>query len=453
MSSSLHVPCAHRTLLLEPSAHATTAGYYPPTAGQLAAVLSTAKGSQSKKDVYGAGTFPAPLVLPNDELALDPECPEQDMKEWLGERKQISGKRKVIYVAAPPAVNDASFISNWVTPCSRSNNPPSTPSPTTPDITAYLSAFYHGVPVRPLPIPLSFALWDTESKAPLPKRSRSRPKPTYIALCTDRDATRIRTRPDPTRTFLRQLCLDDLLDCAIAILPADAYALLLLVQHDLFEDADDFACGRAYGGSRVAVVSMARYRPALDAQQGVERVHAWPACHCRAYVGACCGHETRTEKRDAKRRKVEKGAEPEVVWQEVSPGTAQPAAAECPLELAVRAHAALPLLDTSSSSVPASPGALSALWLTRVCRTASHELGHCFGIEHCVYYACVMQGTASIGEDVRQPPYLCPVDLAKVLVASGARVKERYKALLGFNKKHKESLIDFYGQCSEEILP
>ena len=131
---------------------------------------------------------------------------------------------------------------------------------------------------------------------------------------------------------------------------------------------------------------------------------------------------------------MQKGAETEGVGQEVS---AQATTAECPLELAVRAHAALPLLGTSSSSVPASPGALSALWLTRVCRTASHELGHCFGIDHCVYYACVMQGAASIGEDARQPPYLCPVDLAKVLIVSGATAKERYKALLDFNKQHK----------------
>ena len=56
-----------------------------------------------------------------------------------------------------------------------------------------------------------------------------------------------------------------------------------------------------------------------------------------------------------------------------------------------------------------------------------------------------MQGSASVAEDIRQPPYLCPVDLKKVLIAIGEglgeggdgkrleeREIERYKALLEF---------------------
>ena len=61
-----------------------------------------------------------------------------------------------------------------------------------------------------------------------------------------------------------------------------------------------------------------------------------------------------------------------------------------------------------------------------------------------MYYACIMQGTASVPEDLRQPPYLCPVDEAKV----GAIIKQRghaeegstssrEKALLNFTKKHE----------------
>jgi archaemetzincin len=34
-----------------------------------------------------------------------------------------------------------------------------------------------------------------------------------------------------------------------------------------------------------------------------------------------------------------------------------------------------------------------------------------------------MQGTASIAEDVRQPPYLCPVCLAKVAYAIGVELR------------------------------
>jgi archaemetzincin len=112
-----------------------------------------------------------------------------------------------------------------------------------------------------------------------------------------------------------------------------------------------------------------------------------------------------------------------------------------PLKAAVLAHNILPSLNSSPS-----PTVLSGLWLGRVCRTASHELGHCFGIAHCVYYACSMQGSASIIEDARQPPYLCPVDLAKVLKATGADVKERYEALVSFCDQHKDAhLFAGYG--------
>lgn len=100
---------------------------------------------------------------------------------------------------------------------------------------------------------------------------------------------RIRTRAAPDGLFPRQLNLDDLLDTAISMLPEDAYALLFLVNHDLFEDdGDTFVCGRAYGGSRVAIVSGARYSPDLDGIRSVERQHAWPASHCENYLSACC---------------------------------------------------------------------------------------------------------------------------------------------------------------------
>ncbi|OWZ23232.1 hypothetical protein PHMEG_0001894 [Phytophthora megakarya] len=84
------------------------------------------------------------------------------------------------------------------------------------------------------------------------------------------------------------------------------------------------------------------------------------------------------------------------------------------------------------ASVSASSQSDATLWLARFCRTASHELGHCFGMDHCVYYACSMQGSAGLSEDARQPPYLCPVDLAKMLHATGADSTDRYKAILSF---------------------
>jgi hypothetical protein len=79
----------------------------------------------------------------------------------------------------------------------------------------------------------------------------------------------------------------------------------------------------------------------------------------------------------------------------------------------------------SANAIPSLEG-LAALWLGGVCRTASHELGHCFGIDHCVYCACAMQGSASLAEDARQPIYFCPLDLAKLLHATGADMVDHY---------------------------
>ncbi len=212
----------------------------------------------------------------------------------------------------------------------------------------------------------------------------------------------------------------------------------MLVDHDIYEDEDDyFACGRAYGGSRIAVVSMARYHPGLDEKQGLEREHAWPASHCETYVKDLCRLVPEKKPSKAGKGKMKK----EIIVIDDDDEDAEMVKVVSPIQAAVSAHCSLPSLDEG----PSSP-ILNGLWLGRVCRTASHELGHCFGIDHCTYYACSMQGTASIIEDSRQPPYLCPVDLVKVLKATGADIMERYQALLAFCAKHEDvHLLAAYG--------
>ena len=73
-------------------------------------------------------------------------------------------------------------------------------------------------------------------------------------------------------------------------------------------------------------------------------------------------------------------------------------------------------------------------------------------MDHCVYYACVMQATASLPEDVRQPPYLCPVDLAKMLRATGADEGERYEALLAFCGRHEGGAAGWFTAFQAWIL-
>lgn len=428
-SSSSPSTCKHNLLNFTPSTHAAEVGYRTPTAQQQRTALG--KRKRDVDDEISSATFPAPLVLPGDELSLDPQCPGQSLDDWRCEedRNEVTRERNVIYVAAPPDVApDVEFIRSWGNPQlegdgsrkkdapspgngSSSSIPPSEQPFQIEEILDYLAAFFYGMPVKILPPgSLLFTSWGDKKPKNSAAKARHTSAPRFIGLNTPIECIRIRTRASSDGIFPRQLNLDDLLDTAISILPQDAYALLLLMQHDLFEDADDeFVCGRAYGGSRVAVISTARNNPSLDSRANVEIEHAWPASHCASYMKACCeaasasASKTKTKRRGPKKpSKLSKSAPPP-----------QPTITTA-LQAAISAFTPTTALPSPSPS----PSSISTLWLSRVCRTASHELGHCFGIDHCIYHACVMQGSASLREDVRQPPYLCPVDLAKVLEAT-----------------------------------
>ena len=52
--------------------------------------------------------------------------------------------------------------------------------------------------------------------------------------------------------------------------------------------------------------------------------------------------------------------------------------------------------------------------LRRALKLSAHELGHMFGLQHCVFYECLMNGTNSLAELDGQPLHLCPVCLAKL---------------------------------------
>jgi archaemetzincin len=73
--------------------------------------------------------------------------------------------------------------------------------------------------------------------------------------------------------------------------------------------------------------------------------------------------------------------------------------------------------------------------LSRSCRLVSHEIGHMFGMRHCIYYRCNMNGMNSIEESDRQSAYLCPVCLRKLHYVLHFDVIDRYKNLYFFYKK------------------
>ena len=413
--------CDHVNLVLHSSSHAESAGYIQPDTAKLAAATSVS-GRVSKSNTFptaasSPSTFPAPLVLPEDDIAYDPKQPGQSLRGWIQmkTRNEVTARRKTIYVVDPSKCHDPSLsrrLEIWTQPKVGKSNAPRINKPSTQDVVDYLQAFYLGMNVKRLNDFFEFTSWDESETS-------NAEAPNFIGLIAKKEIVRIRTRSCPDQIFQRQLNLSDLLDACISALPGDAYALVLLTDQDLFEDEeDDFCCGRAYGGSRVAVVSSARYHPLLDETQNVEREHAWPASHCAAYVKECCSETA--GKKSTKKRRIEQ-----------DPKMAK-AAVDSPMQAAVLAYKTAPSVIESTN-----PDLLAGLWLGRVCRTVSHELGHCFGIAHCAYYACAMQSTASIAEDARQPPFLCPVDLVKVLRATGADEIDRYRALLGFCKRNQ----------------
>ncbi|KAI2470227.1 hypothetical protein F4781DRAFT_391563 [Annulohypoxylon bovei var. microspora] len=441
-------PCPHEALQLEPSAYAKEVGYnWPSSDRRLAATtksgrnLLAVKGRKAAdveilgEDVAGklSGAFPGPLVLPNDELALDPKDPPQSFRSWLNEglrkNRKLNRRRKTIYVAvAPEITSSVSYMKAWLQPTVRKGGKvvasKTLDSPPSDDIIEYTGAFYHGLPVKAFPHRLKFVPWEESNNSCKPDSGTS-----YVGLLAGMNCTRIRARSSPDGVFKCQLNLNDLLDTAIEMLPGDAYSIILLVDHDMYEDEEDvFCCGRAYGADGVAVVSTARYHPALDGHAKIDFMHMWPTSHCKSYIDHLCAAE---------------GLGQDETVRIQTESTHEPLRA---------AMAAAGGLENSASADP------RGLWFSRIARTVVHELGHCLGFAHCVYYACVMQSTSCMAEDVRQPPYLCPVCLSKVSHAIACElegrdeagkdeyVKERYRSIANFCDSWKQvSLFAGYG--------
>ncbi|KAF2622053.1 hypothetical protein BU25DRAFT_435123 [Macroventuria anomochaeta] len=175
-------------------------------------------------------------LLPFAELA--------GFKDWLPmkSRNTMTDTRRIsLFVArVPQASKEMDFMREWIVP--HLDEAPTTQlsSLDTELFVEYFRAFYHGMDLRILPNKFSWTSWD---KSIYPNRRANLPK--HVGLTdSNQSTTRIRVRSVAHKSITAQLNLNGILDTAISILPADAYALRLLVDHDIYEnDDDDFCCG------------------------------------------------------------------------------------------------------------------------------------------------------------------------------------------------------------------
>lgn len=94
------------------------------------------------------------------------------------------------------------------------------------------------------------------------------------------------------------------------------------------------------------------------------------------------------------------------------------------------------------------------LCLVRTLKTATHETGHMFSLQHCIMYRCNMNGSNSRAECDRRPLALCPECMAKVCFATGADPVERYRKLAEFCEKHNlEDEAEFYRRSLAALGP
>jgi archaemetzincin len=72
-----------------------------------------------------------------------------------------------------------------------------------------------------------------------------------------------------------------------------------------------------------------------------------------------------------------------------------------------------------------------------------------FGMEHCIWYRCLMNGSNHMDESDARPLHLCPVDLQKLQWSIGFNIAERYRRLREFHRE--ECFLDEAGWLDKRI--
>jgi archaemetzincin len=73
--------------------------------------------------------------------------------------------------------------------------------------------------------------------------------------------------------------------------------------------------------------------------------------------------------------------------------------------------------------------------LRRSGRVLVHETAHMFGLTHCIYFKCVLNGSNHLPESDSRPLHLCPVCLHKLQYSIGFDLASRYRKLREFYER------------------
>jgi len=74
--------------------------------------------------------------------------------------------------------------------------------------------------------------------------------------------------------------------------------------------------------------------------------------------------------------------------------------------------------------------------LRRCVKILLHEVGHLFGLKHCIYYICLMNGVNHEIEMDQQPLHLCPVCLRKLYSTLQFDVQHMYETFANLCEKY-----------------
>jgi len=90
----------------------------------------------------------------------------------------------------------------------------------------------------------------------------------------------------------------------------------------------------------------------------------------------------------------------------------------------------------------ASLGSDPSLTLWRCCSVMTHELCHAFGLTHCFFFLCLMNGTIGLRQNTSKGLHLCPVCLHKMVHVTAVDPVQQYRDLLEFYRKFPLTFSD-----------